>query len=57
MYTNAHGAESHLTGLGYYHFWVNHTYQYANDKFPFISTFNVELSWSNMKTSSQGIPY
>jgi hypothetical protein len=55
QYTIKHGGRSQLCDLGYYHFWVNHSREYVNDKFPFITTCNIERNWCNMKRQATGV--
>lgn len=55
MYTVKHGGRSQLCEQGYYHFWVNHSHQYTNDKFTFIQTGTIENSWARMKRQAYGI--
>lgn len=55
QYTIKHGGRSQLCDLGYYHFWVNHSREYVNEKFPFITTCNIERNWCNMKRHSSGV--
>ena len=49
MYTERKGARSHLCQMGYFHFWVNHTKEYVNPKFPFIMTALIEYTWGSLK--------
>ena len=48
-YTTGFGHRSHLAELGYYHFWVNHSHQYVERRFPFVYTGTIETTWNYMK--------
>ena len=45
----ANSSCSGLTRLGYVHFWINHTMEYAHSKFPFITTYKIEYVWKLIK--------
>jgi len=45
MYTENYGKKSHLSSLGYFHFWINHSVHYVHHKFNFVTTSNIELAW------------
>lgn len=55
MYTTSHGGFSHLTVLGFYHFWINHSIEYAHSKFTFLTTGGIESKWGQMKSCTKGI--
>ena len=43
--------KSRLARLGFYHFWVNHSCEYAHKKFTFLSTCHIESLWGRFKNS------
>lgn len=45
MYTERKGVRSHLCPIGYFHFWVNHSMEYVNPKFPFVNSSGIETTW------------
>jgi hypothetical protein len=55
QYTVVHGRKSALAKFGYYHFWVNHSDRYTDDKFTFINTSKIELTWLGLKRYARGI--
>lgn len=52
MYTERRGVNSHLCQMGLFHFWINHSKEYTNPKFPFITTSGIERTWGTLKRRS-----
>lgn len=55
-YVNQAASRSHLTELGYFHFWVNHaSYRYCHEDFPFVYTNGIERTWGLFKRVCKGL--
>ena len=57
VYINTTTAKSKLVKYGFYHYWINHSFAYVHNKFPFITTSGIECSWCHLKRFSYGIAY
>ena len=49
MYTENKGVRSHLCKMGFVHYWINHTMEYVNPKYPFVKTSSIERNWCSLK--------
>ena len=48
-------SQSHLTPLGYYHFYVNHSQHYTHELFTFVQTNAVEKQWARIKAQNRSL--
>jgi len=49
--------QSKLSVYGYYHFWINHSEFYVHNKFPFVATGKIEMTWRMLKSSFNNIKW
>lgn len=65
LYSDSHSSyvtlnqqnRSKLTLYGWYHFWICHMVRYVHEKFGFVHTAVIELTWSNLKKTCLGLSH
>ena len=54
-YWNSGSNTSKLTKYGWYHYWICHMVRFVHEKFGFVHTASIEITWSNMKKTCLGL--
>jgi len=54
-YVNMAASSSKLTKYGFFHFWICHASRYVHEKYGFIHTSGVEMTWCNLKRQTTGL--
>ena len=65
LYSDSHSSyvtlnqqnRSKLTQYGWYHYWICHMVRYVHEKFGFVHTSAIEMTWAHMKKCCQGMSH
>ena len=62
LYSDSHSSywqngsnTSKLTKYGWYHYWICHMVRFVHEKFGFVHTSPIEITWANLKKTCLGL--
>ena len=62
LYSDSHSAywqhstnRSKMTKYGYFHYWICHNARFVHEKFGFVHTSPIEITWANLKKTALGL--